>query len=311
MAMVRFGRWFAWVGLALLVTSVPAVSQTKLHIGYAPGPDWTAAYIAKEYKLFEKHGLDVEMTLMPSVPAITAGLLSNSIDIGTLGIMSIVLSQDAGLPVTIVSAAMVVPTGVRVGMVGRQNSGIKTAKDLAGKTVAVIALRSNLDIMINSWLVDNGVDLNSVKYIEASQTQMPELLKSGQVDAAILSDPAYQRALSQASAYPLRDIWDGAPDGVPATAYLSSKEWAASHADTIARFRDALREASAIAKSDDMAVRKAIAKYNKLSEDIVATIPIPNLGVDLNPTGLDWLLGVLVKEKLLTNKPDRTAIVTP
>jgi NitT/TauT family transport system substrate-binding protein len=76
------------------------------------------------------------------------------------------------------------PTGPNNGLVVK-DTAIKTGKDLEGKTVGTLALRSGAQ----AWVDKTGGDPQKVKRVETPMPQGPQAVASGRVDAFQTTEP--------------------------------------------------------------------------------------------------------------------------
>ena len=82
-------------------------------------------------------------------------------------------------------------------MVVKQDSSIKSAKDLAGRTVAVNTLQNIGDTTVRESVRKAGGDPSKVKFVEMPFDQMPAALDGGRVDAAWMGEPRMTVAKAQ------------------------------------------------------------------------------------------------------------------
>src|ERR1700744_6768638 len=74
-------------GLALAAAiaiglAVPAMAATKINLLYIPGGDFVPSFVAKDQGIFEKHGLDVDMSIAQNGSVISAALAADQAQIG-------------------------------------------------------------------------------------------------------------------------------------------------------------------------------------------------------------------------------------
>lgn len=165
---------------------------TKLNIGASPSDLGAEVFYAKDLGYFQKAGLDVEISPIPSGPTIMAAVASKGLDIGWGNAIDVAAAHQRGIPITIVATATVEDknnpgTGL---LAVAQTSAIRTAKDLTGKTIALLSLGNLTEISTKAWLDQNGGDSKGVHFVELPYSQMPDAVKAGRVDAAVLDNTA-------------------------------------------------------------------------------------------------------------------------
>jgi len=122
------------------------------------------------------------------------------------------------------------------------SSSIRTPADLAGKTIAVNALKGVGEVMIRAALEKVGVDQNSIKLLALPFPAMRAALNSGQVDAIWTPEPFLSQAISIDGA---RDLFAPGPvlgKYFPIGGYFVRTDWASKNADAAARFRTAMNQ---------------------------------------------------------------------
>src|SRR4051812_6480885 len=188
----------ALVFLAAVLVPVTAFAQAaKLALGYANATEFLPAFVAKDRGIFNKHGLDVTMMPIASSSLIPPALVSGSIDMGIATPPNLVLSAEAGLDLVATSgSARILKSNTRVSLVSRAGVSIAKPEDVAGKKVAVPGINSSIDLVLRKWLLDAKVPLAKIQFVEASLPQMPDLLKSGQVDAVAAIEPILSRIVA-------------------------------------------------------------------------------------------------------------------
>src|SRR5579883_1901129 len=160
------------LGAALLAAFMlvqSAAAQTvapPLEVGIGTREADALGYFAQDLGFFKKVGLDVELQQFSAGPQIAAAIASGHLQIGDSNVISLANSRARGLPfvyicgMNIYSAAH--PTALAV---VAENSPIKTAKELNGRTVAGVSLASIDQTNMFAWIDKNGGDWQSVKFI--------------------------------------------------------------------------------------------------------------------------------------------------
>ena len=112
-------------------------------------------WIAKEAKIYEKHGLDVELILLRGSGQTSAALLGGSIFASPVALPTMMIADLSGAD--LINVAHTVP-GVQTKMLVKPE--IKRAEDLRGKRIATSSLGSLGDFLFKYILRKHGVDPN-------------------------------------------------------------------------------------------------------------------------------------------------------
>ena len=187
----------AGVSAGALATPAWAQSNPTLRIGVLPVESAAEAFYARDLGYFAKAGLDVTITTMANTPSIVAAVVGGALDIGYTTIDSVASIHAHGIPLVVIAPATdyIDPLTVKTaGILVRPDSPIRTAKDLAGKTIALPALHSLGTTGASAWIDANGGDSSTVNYVEIPFPAEPAALDAGRVDAIFEVEPFFGAA---------------------------------------------------------------------------------------------------------------------
>jgi hypothetical protein len=135
------------------------------------------------------------------------------------------------------------------------NSSIRTPQDLAGKTIAVNALKGVGEVMIKAALKKVGVDPSSPKLLALPFPSMRSALNNGQVDAFWAPEPFVSQALNldgdrivMAPGPVLGKYW-------PIGGYAALEGWETQNPALAKSFRAAINEALSYAQAHPEEIR--------------------------------------------------------
>ena len=170
------------------VHAAPAADYT-LNIGYTPGGDQLALFVAKEKGFYAKHGIDATVTRLTTAPTGVQGLVAGSLQLSMTAVPNVLLSVEGGIDLVVVRGLSRFPADLNIQtLLGRTGLGAKNAADLTGKKIAVPGIYSMGDIMLRKWFLNNGVALNEVTIVELPMPQIPDALRQGSIDAGEIRD---------------------------------------------------------------------------------------------------------------------------
>jgi NitT/TauT family transport system substrate-binding protein len=243
--------------------------------------------------------------------AIIPGITSGSLDIGNSNIGSLGAAYAHGLPVVVLAPGAVYDQKKQATALVVADPAIKTAAGLAGKIVAVNGLHDIVMFATTAWLTQNGADANAVKFVEIPFPEMPIAVQRGTVDAAVIAEPALSTALSPAYAqrvlgYPYDAVNGRKPFLI--TAWFTTQDWLKSHKDVARRFVDAIGETSRWANANPAQTAPILAKYIKLSPEVLASMTRSIYGRDLAANEIQPVLDLAFKERLFTPAVPAAAI---
>jgi NitT/TauT family transport system substrate-binding protein len=249
-----------------------------LRVAYQPNEFGAQALYAREMGFFTKAGLNVELTPSSYSAATASAVASNAVDVGEATVITLAIAHSKKIPFVIIAPAAEFiasrqPTGWL--MVGNQTS-IRNAKDMNGKTIGTPGLATMGDFGVRAWVDLNGGDSTTLKFQEMPFSQMPAAFAAGIIDAAFVGEPYATAARS--SARPLAREMDALGSQYVITVWFVMAPWAAAHPDLVDRFAAAMREASAWAQKNPAKCIEILARDLKIdatafSADRLAVFP--------------------------------------
>jgi NitT/TauT family transport system substrate-binding protein len=211
--------------------------------------------IAKGF--FAKQNIEIKKTTLQSGNDIVLGMGSKSFDIGYVGYVPAMIARTNGIPLEIVAASEVEGTSEQdnwQNILVKSTSSIRTPADLAGKTIAVNALKGVGEVIIKAALKKRGIDPNSVKLTPLPFPAMRNALANGQVDAIWTPEPFLSQALNVDGARIVMAPGPTLANFFPNGGYVARTDWAASNRALLKRFTTAINEALtyAVAHPDEI-----------------------------------------------------------
>ena len=294
--------------LLSLVPFTTANAQTKINIGYATASDFLPAFIAKDEGCFEKNKIDATLTRMPIVGNIPAALMAGSLQIGMSTPTVLLQAKEGGLDLVAVAGATRMLKGKsNISLVARKEVSIKTAADVKGKKVGVPGINSVADVMFRKWLKNNGVKLEDVTFIEMPFPQMPDLLKSGTVDAVVAVEPIRSRIVNADIGYRIPEEYYTAVDPDTVLAFwIATGDWVKANGEALKNFRACLREGLAFIASNPDNAKEIEKKYLGFNTPVM-----PTLTVDMKAEDFTFFVTLGKEMGLIRKDIDVKTLVAP
>jgi NitT/TauT family transport system substrate-binding protein len=238
---------------------------------------------------------------MASGTAVIPGVTSGSLDIGISNIGSLGAAYSHGLPIVLLAPGAVYDQKKQATALVVADPALKTAAGLIGKVIAVNGLHDLVMFATTAWLTQNGTDANAVKFVEMPFPEMPVAVGRGTVDAAVVAEPALSNALSPAFGqrilgYPYDAVNDRKPFLI--TCWFTTQDWLKNHRDVAHRFVDALGETSRWANANPGQSAPLLAKYIKLTPEVLASMTRAIYGRGLAVNEIQPVLDLAYKAKL-------------
>jgi NitT/TauT family transport system substrate-binding protein len=246
----------------LPLSSVAQNAAPQIVMVATPNDSGGTPFYALERGAFKKAGLDVKIQAVENPGNTVAAVIGGSANFGALTIPGIAIARERGVPIVIVAPTSIyskaTPTS---GIIVLKSSPIRKASDLNGKTIATRDI-SNLSYFgANNWIDRNGGDSKSVKWVEINDTQTVPAMLAGRVDAASVSEPAFDDAIHGPNARMLAPVYDAIGDKFLIGAIFTSEEYARAHPDLVRKFSQVILETAAWANKNRPLSAKILEKY--------------------------------------------------
>ena len=207
-----------------------------------------AVALARAGGLFERHGVEVEVTRTPSSTEQMRGLIENRWQIASTAFDNVLAwsARDGGPQVVGVAQAS---GGVDLPVYVRPE--IASWDDLRGKPLAVDAVDTAYGLVLRRILQAQGLELDrDYAFVAAGATGYRlEAMEKGEAFAAVLNPPWGARAEESGMRLMARhsDVVPGYPGGV----FAVSRPWGEAHREEVAAFLRGLRDAMRWARSPE------------------------------------------------------------
>lgn len=257
-------------------TAFAQAPLTVVNAGFVPVTDVAALYLGEEVGIWKKHGLQLKANIASTgaVPAVMSG----EYHFGFTALVNVLQARDKGLPLKIIAAGSG-STGVKgadVTMIhAGPASGIKSAKDLEGKTVSVNALNGLLQLMGKAAVKADGGDPSKVKFIELGFAEALAALQAGKIDAMVGAEPFGTAAMASgfpAIASPYQAL---SSKGMLTSSYFTSEPQLKANPELFKKIRAAINESLEYAQGHPDEIRRQLPKFTKLGPDVAAKLILP------------------------------------
>ncbi|MFJ8596341.1 ABC transporter substrate-binding protein [Streptomyces sp. NPDC093598] len=284
---------------------------TQVKVGVIPIVDVAPLYLGEKKGFFSSRGIELELVTAQGGAAIIPGVVSGEFQFGFSNVTSLMIAQSKGVPVKSVVNG-VASTGVTgkdvTGVAVKKDSKVKSAKDLAGKTVAVNTLKNIGDTTVHESVRKDGGDPSKVKFVELPFDQMPAALDSGRVDAAWMAEPALTIAKGQGARVVASPFADTDPKLTVAT-YFASTKLAQENPGLLKKFTEAMTESLEYAAEHPDEARQILTTYTKISGEVLKNLTLPSWTAEYDMKSLEKLASLGEKDGIFGGtKPDLDAL---
>jgi NitT/TauT family transport system substrate-binding protein len=189
-----FSRREALLGAAATVAvCTRAFGQTleKVHVGIIPDYGVAPVVAAMSRGYFRDAGLEVDTSPSAGGAASIPALIGGSVDIAYGNVVSTLLACQQGLDLKVIAPGTN-GTGLgntKVPIVTSADSGIKSAKDLEGKSLGVNTRNNIIWLYARAWIKATGGNPDLVSFREVPFPQMEDAVRQHRIDAAFMIPP--------------------------------------------------------------------------------------------------------------------------
>jgi NitT/TauT family transport system substrate-binding protein len=234
--------------VSVTVDTLPIANALPMDLGIKKG-------------FFAAQGIEINKRTLQSGNDIVLALANGNGDIGYLGWVPMMIASTQNIPLSAVAASEVEGTSAAdnwQNILVKGDSSIRNPSDLAGKTVAVNALKGVGEVMIKAALKRRGVNPNSVRLLAMPFPTMRTALRNGQVDAIWVPEPFLSQALNLDNA---RIVM--APGPVlgrfwPIGGYAALTRWTRQNPALFRKFRTAINRSLTYAQSHPSEIREML-----------------------------------------------------
>jgi NitT/TauT family transport system substrate-binding protein len=258
------------------LSAQPVLTTVKL--GIVPAVVSVQAYVAQDFGIFKKHGLDVQFFPTTAGVNTISALVGGSLDLAFGDAVAVSSARVHNIPLKFMAPGIVDTTRVPVlAILVKPNGSIHDVKDLNGKTIAVNSIRSMSTVMTSAWVDGNGGDAKTLKFVELPFPQVAAAIANGTVDAGLVPEPFLSSALEGGlRAMPFEK---GAVHDYMVSGWIATPAWLAANPDTAARFIAAMKEATEFANKQPVPpdVADVLTKYTKIPAVAITHMKFPDL----------------------------------
>jgi NitT/TauT family transport system substrate-binding protein len=282
---------------------------TRLDVGVVAVIDIAPLYLGIEKGFFSARHLQVTPKPRSGGSLIVAAVVSGSQHIGFSNNTTLLIGASRGLPLRIVAAGNQAAAGDYAAIFVRPDSKIASAKDLAGRTIAVNNLNNVGPLTINAALQASGADITRVKFVEVPFPEMGAALAQGRVDAVWAVEPFASAIKASGGGKVLLRPYPLVAPHFPVASYFTSQSFAASDPDVVDRFRQAMNESLTYAQNHPDEVRRILPTYLSLKPEVAARVVLPEWSTDVGAPLLRRTADLAKEYGYLSTQPDVTRLI--
>ena len=272
--------------------------------------DVTPVLYAQRSGLFAKAGLNVELTRMNSGAAVSAAVLGGSIDIGKSSLLPIITAHSRGLPLVLIAPGELWLSSEPIsGLVVLKNSPVKTAKDLTGRNVAVVALKDLTDTGMRAWVDGNGGDSQSLHVVEMPSAAVLAALTEGRIEAANISNPFFTNVVASGKVRVIARPDDAIAKHFLITAWFTTNDYVQKNRSIVDRFAQVVRQAAAYTNRHHAETVEMVSAFSGMDPAILSGMTRATIADRVEKRDIQPLVDVAAKYKVIDHPFDAQELI--
>jgi len=306
-------RCLGAAAIAVAIAAPRASALEKVTFGYFPVADFLMTFIAKDQGFFAKHGIDATLQLMTNnATSIPSALIGDSIQVGGTTLPVVLQADDSGLDIKTIAGSGSYQPGLHASaLIVPADSPAKVPKDLEGKNVGVTGLNNMVHIIMVKWFAEQGADPAKIHFVEAQIQQIPDLIKSKELDAAVEFDPFLARILGAGTGRVLAYYTDFIPAGTATMVWAVSGNYADTHPDTIKGIRAALADALAYHEAHPDQDEATLEKYLPIPPAVLKSLQPSHYINTVDAAQVEYWSAMMRKQNRLTRPANPKEVLVP
>ena len=304
------------VGVATLAAMLAAVAvfggtassapraTTELRLLTLPIANALPLDLGVQKGFFAQQGITFKKTTLQSGNDVILAMGNNNGDIAYAGFVPMMIGSTSGIPLQLLASSEVEGTSQAdnwQNILVKGSSSIRSPRDLAGKTIAVNALKGVGEIMIRAAFEKLGMSSNAARLTAIPFPNMRAALNNGQVDAVWTPEPFLSQIISDGG----RSVM--APGPVlgrffPIGGYAAKPSWASANRGLAQRFRTAMNRSLLYAQSHPDEIRA-------LLPAAIRNIRLPIWSTIIDRRKLTQLAGYSRKYDVISRLPNMKQLV--
>ena len=169
---------------------VKNVGDKVVEFKYPDNPSFDLIYLAESLGYFEGTRARPKYVGKITAPQIIPLVGTGELDFGMRMVPLVISALAGGLDIKVVSAGgKTLEEAPHMKYFVRQDSGIRTPKDLEGKTVGFNSFGACAEFVTKTYLRQHGVDVDKINWLVVPDNQGEQTLETGNIDLAIIHPP--------------------------------------------------------------------------------------------------------------------------
>jgi NitT/TauT family transport system substrate-binding protein len=276
--------------------------------GLIPADIGAAAVFARERGYFHDAGIEVEIEVMQSGPAIAPAVLGGTLSVGAMNSGSLAAARERGLPVLYFApAAMTPPASLSNAILVRSDSAIHSGADMNGKTVGIVGVKTLEHACMLLWVDKHGGDSKTLKFTELPYGEMGAALQANRIDVCLASEPF--ATINHGPTRIVAGVFSAMPAPFISYGYFATEAWLTANTAVALKYAAAIHRASIWANANRKESGNMVAAFTKLDPALVESMARTQYATSLDAAAIQPAVDVMVQYGMLPATIDAHALI--
>lgn len=312
-SLLKIARTFAIISSLLLVHvahSTSAAEPVTLRLATSPVDGIVPVLYAQQDGSFERAGLRITIDKMGG-GATLAAVAGGSIDLGKVGITSVIFAHVKHAPLVIAGAGPVYdPKTPDAVLAAAPNAQIAVPADLTGKTIAVSTLNDLSELAIRAWFDRSNVDWHGTQFIEVGIPITADAIEQGRVAAGVLVKP-FTREIDSGKLKLVSNVYAAIAPRFLEAVWIANIDFLNHNGPAVASFQRAIAQGSAYANSHQPETANLLASFVGLEPAVAKVLPRQVTADTLDPRDVQPVIDAMVRAHMIDQGFDARDIIWP
>ncbi|GAA3763697.1 ABC transporter substrate-binding protein [Microbacterium kribbense] len=288
-------------------------SLTSIKIGSIPVTDAAVVVLGDQHGFFKDEGLKVEFgNPAAGGSSVVAAVIAGEYQVGYSATLSVFQAVAGGNDLTMIapaSGSFDDPAKGTNDLITSPKLGLKSAKDLEGKQVAVNAAGGFAEMLGKNSVLEAGGDPGKVQWVQLGFPDQLPALQSGRIQGFVAGEPFGTLARDEGEVTLTNTLYDVSHDEWLLGTWFASRAATEKNPQLFEKIQAAITTSLKYSVAHEDELRKIIPDFAGIDPKIAGSIRLSNYATPLTVQTLEPMADAAVRTGLLEKKPDLEALI--
>lgn len=288
------------------------LEKATIKVGAIAGASSATLYIAEDKGYFKAQGLNVQIVTTTNGATALTQLQGKALDITLANDVSGIQGAIQGAPLKLVFDGPNAAPDTYV-VTAMPSANITSLAQLQGKTVGVSSLNDAVVATLRDSLIAVNVQPDTVHFVSVPYANVEAALKSGQVDAAVSTEPYLTEGAETLGIRPVEDVFPLGSESasLPIAGYFSTESFVKDDPKTLAAFQRAMEKAATDAANRQIVEQSIHTHLPKLNQQVLDVMALPGFPADLDPSRIQRVADLMQNAGFIKGHFNVASILVP